>query len=131
MEWVARWYPRSHPPCSGRACLHRAGIRCSWTSRPWALLQAIILIGVGKVSRGRLEVDQYLLRDIREEPAALAAAFASGEEERTALVTYNGRPSMCHSFPPGLCTTACRPPFDLLHYDLLHFSRRRWKGEYR
>jgi uncharacterized protein YprB with RNaseH-like and TPR domain len=21
------------------------------------------------------------------------------------------------------------PPFDLLHYDLLHFSRRRWAGE--
>lgn len=131
MEWVARWYPRSHPTLLRTACLHRGWDPLFLDIETMGLFsRPIILIGVGKVSRGRLEVDQYLLRDIREEPAALAAAFASGEEDRTALVTYNGKTFDVPFLSARAVYYGMPPPFDLLHYDLLHFSRRRWKGDF-
>jgi len=130
LEWVGRWYPRSHPALLQTACLHRGWDPVFLDIETMGLFsRPIILIGVGKVSRRGLEVAQYLLRDIREEPAALAAAFASGEEERTALVTFNGKAFDVPFLAARAVYYGMPPPFDLLHYDLLHFSRRRWKGD--
>jgi uncharacterized protein YprB with RNaseH-like and TPR domain len=88
----------------------------------------IILLGIGLIRRGKLEIRQYLLRDIEEEPAALAAVLASARDEG-ALVTYNGK---CFDIPYlqeravyyGLPVKAGLP-----HYDLLHFARRRLRPD--
>jgi uncharacterized protein YprB with RNaseH-like and TPR domain len=87
----------------------------------------IILFGTGRICGGDLEVRQYLLRDIGEEPAALAAVLDRAREG-TAYVTYNGK---CFDVPYlqeraayyGVPVTGGLP-----HYDLLHFARRELRA---
>ncbi|MDD1676551.1 MAG: ribonuclease H-like domain-containing protein, partial [Methanomicrobiales archaeon] len=83
----------------------------------------IILFGTGRIRGSTMEVHQYLLRDIKEEPAALAAVLESAGD-RGAYVTYNGK---CFDIPYmqeravyyGMPLSGALP-----HYDLLHFARR-------
>jgi hypothetical protein len=71
---------RWRPP-SGRPGASSAGRGC----RP------IILIGIGRLAGETLETNQYLLREISEEPAALNAALGDLTGEETALVSFNGK----------------------------------------
>lgn len=87
----------------------------------------IILFGCGVCEGQTLRVTQYLLRDIGEEVAALS--LVSGMmRAHPALVTYNGR-SFDLPFTNSRLTyygeRECRPS---LHFDLLHSSRRLFRG---
>ncbi|MDI6718736.1 MAG: ribonuclease H-like domain-containing protein [Methanomicrobiales archaeon] len=88
----------------------------------------IILIGMGALEGERLTVHQYLIRDVAEEPAALAAALAHLNGGARALVTFNGKTFDLPYLQEraayyGIPMDACGP-----HFDMLHFSRRQWKG---
>jgi uncharacterized protein YprB with RNaseH-like and TPR domain len=88
----------------------------------------VILVGIGRLGTHGLSVSQYLLRDIGEEEAALLAVCSHLTEDRPALVTFNGK-SFDMPYLSGRIAYYGFPPAPVVpHYDVLHFSRRRWKG---
>jgi uncharacterized protein YprB with RNaseH-like and TPR domain len=130
LDWIGRRYPQSHP-----LMLETSGI---FSEEEFVFLdietlglfaRPIILFGVGVVAGGRLEVHQYLLRDVSEEPAALAATLAHLSRERVALVTFNGKTFDLPYLRERAAYDGLSLPRQLPHFDLLHFSRRRWKGQ--
>lgn len=83
------------------------------------------LVGVGHVDDDRFVVSQYLMRDLDEEPALLAA-LGPLIQRASAIVSFNGS-----GFDVPLLETrfvlARRPwPVLLTHLDLLHPARRVW-----
>ncbi len=90
----------------------------------------IILFGVGTIERHELVVRQYLLRDIDEEPAALAATLGHLTRERPALVTFNGKSFDLPYLQDRLAYYGMKPATGITHFDILHFSRRRWKDQF-
>lgn len=90
------------------------------------------LIGVGVIDAqaGEFRLRQFFLRDPAEEPALLHGVRES-LEDRSGLVTYNGR-----AFDVPIVQTRfimARRPFDLRGYpnlDLLPAARRLWRGRY-
>ncbi len=71
-------------------------------------------------------MEQYLLRRIDEEPAALAGLLThlSG---RRAFVTYNGRTFDIPYIRERLAYYGIRANLEGPHFDVLHFSRRAWR----
>jgi len=130
LDWMGRRFPQSHP-----LMLETSGI---FSEEEFVFLdietlglfaRPIILFGVGVVAGGRFEVHQYLLRDVSEEPAALAATLAHLNQERVALVTFNGKTFDLPYLRERAAYYGFSLPRALPHFDLLHFCRRRWKGQ--
>ncbi|MFA5330927.1 MAG: ribonuclease H-like domain-containing protein [Methanoregula sp.] len=90
----------------------------------------IILFGVGTIEQENIVVRQYLLRDICEEAAALTATVGQLAGHRAALVTFNGKAFDLPYVQDRLAYYGLCPVTRVPHFDVLHFSRRRWKGEY-
>jgi uncharacterized protein YprB with RNaseH-like and TPR domain len=90
----------------------------------------IILFGVGTIKGENFVVRQYLLRDIGEEAAALTALSDHFAGERKALVTFNGKAFDLPYVQDRLAYYGIPPVARVPHFDVLHFARRRWKGEY-
>ena len=87
-----------------------------------------ILLGTGRIQGTHMNVTQYLLRDIREEPGALAAVMAE-ITDTARLVTYNGR-AFDYPFIRDRAGYYGIPiPEEPAHTDLLHHVRRQWKGQ--
>ncbi len=85
-----------------------------------------ILLGTGRIRDRQMNVTQYLLRDIREEPAALAAVMAEIADS-TRLVTYNGRAFDYPFLRDRAGYYGIYAPDEPTHTDLLHHVRRQWK----
>ncbi|HZD42942.1 MAG TPA: ribonuclease H-like domain-containing protein, partial [Methanomicrobiales archaeon] len=128
-QWMGQRYPKAHHRMLDISQMADAGSLVFLDLETLGLFsRPIILFGVGRLGRGTLTVHQYLLRDISEEPAALEAALSHLEGEGAALVTFNGK-----TFDlPYLQDRAAYYGQPLIatwpHFDILHFSRRRWKG---
>ena len=90
----------------------------------------IILFGVGTIENRELVVHQYLLRDIDEEPAALIATLGHFARDRPALVTFNGKSFDYPYLQDRLAYYGMDTVRRFPHFDVLHFSRRRWKDEF-
>ncbi len=90
----------------------------------------IILFGIASLENGQLSIDQYLLRDVEEEQAALLATVDHLSGDHPALVTYNGKSFDLPYLADRLAYYGRGSPVDVPHYDMLHFSRRRWKGKF-
>ncbi|MDD1703642.1 MAG: ribonuclease H-like domain-containing protein [Methanoregula sp.] len=121
-------HPRSHPLALGAAGFHKPEDyvfidieTMGFFSRP------IILFGIGTIEQDRLVIRQYLLRDIAEEEAALVATMDHLSKANPALVTYNGRSFDLPYIADRLAYYGIPPQFRIPDFDLLHFSRRRWK----
>lgn len=88
----------------------------------------LVLLGLARPRPDGLLLEQYVIRSITEELAALAAAV--GLIERAgALVTYNGRAFDVNYLEErlsyyGLQGNASRPNFDLLHHTRRSFGSR-------
>lgn len=127
---VGSRHSRSHSCILGSAGLHEPEDFVFFDIETLGLFsRPIILLGVGTPDNGRLHVYQYLLRDIEEEQAALLAAVNHFSGEHPALVTFNGRSFDLPYLADRLSYYGMGSFGDIPHYDMFHFSRRRWKGE--
>jgi len=123
-------HSRSHPCILGTAGLHEPEDFLFFDIETLGLFsRPIILLGIGALDNDKLQVFQYLLRDIEEEQAALLAAVDHLSGDHPALVTFNGRSFDLPYLADRLSYYGMGSPGDLPHYDMLHFSRRRWKSE--
>ncbi|HZD42768.1 MAG TPA: ribonuclease H-like domain-containing protein, partial [Methanomicrobiales archaeon] len=129
-QWMGRRYPKAHHRMLDISRMVSAGDLVFLDLETLGLFsRPIILFGIGTLEDGRLTVHQYLLRDISEEAAALEAALSHLDREGAALVTFNGktfdlpylRDRAAYYGQPIITTWP--------HFDILHFSRRRWKGD--
>ena len=128
---VGMRFPASHPlnllfslPCRTDDLLFFDIETMGLFSRP------IVLFATGRIRGGRMHITQYLLRDIAEEPAAIAMVLDEMEDGTTALVTYNGRSFDLPYLRDRAAYYGMEFPGEPPHYDLLHPSRSRWKTEF-
>lgn len=128
MECIGRRHAKSHPAILGTACLHDPDDFVFIDIETLGLFsRPIILFGVGVVEGNRLIVNQYLLRDVSEEPAALNATIEHLSHDNPALVTFNGKSFDLPYIADRLAYYGMDSPDRIPHFDVLHFSRRRWK----
>lgn len=85
--------------------------------------QPIILLGEASISSDKITVNQYLLKDLNDEPAVLAAHLDSMNDNRV-YVTFNGRSFDVPYIKDRLNYFQIDHKLDHHHLDLLHFSRR-------
>jgi uncharacterized protein YprB with RNaseH-like and TPR domain len=133
IDLVGKRHAKSHPLVLGAAELHELHDYVFLDIETMGLFsRPIILFGIGVIENGVLSVYQYLLRDIVEEQAALCETIRHLSGERKALVTFNGKafdlPYLYDRLGYyGMSTPAgSRIP----HFDVLHFSRRRWRDQF-
>jgi len=92
---------------------------------------ALFLIGLLRQIDGRLTIELLLARNYAEERAVLTS-FWQAIGQHQVLVTFNGKsfdwPMLMDRTARHLLLRHTRPP-DLLHVDLLHHSRRRWRQQ--
>ncbi|UCH03062.1 MAG: ribonuclease H-like domain-containing protein [Candidatus Bathyarchaeota archaeon] len=128
-NWLWRCLPKSHP------LVHYLASFCR--DEDFALLdietlglfgRAIVLLGVAKPKKNSIDIHQYLLRDIADEPGALWE-FISHLTEKTALITFNGRSFDVPFIRERLGFYGMVRPLNNPHFDLLHFSRRAWRDQ--
>ena len=126
IDWILRWYPRSHPLSFFVSGFHRGEDFLLLDIETMGLFtRPIILIGVAALQGEDFIINQYLLRDIGEEPAALEAVLRH-LATRSAFVTFNGRTFDLPYIQERLFYYGMRADIDRPHFDVLPFSRRCW-----
>lgn len=130
MDLIGNRHAKSHPHVLATAGLHEPGDYVFLDIETLGLFsRPIILFGVGFLEFGQLVVRQYLLRDIAEEPAALLATMDHFSSGHSALVTFNGKAFDAPYISDRLAYYGMGALTGIPHFDVLHFSRWRWKDE--
>jgi uncharacterized protein YprB with RNaseH-like and TPR domain len=127
LDWIGRGFQKSHPLALFSSGFHREEDFIFLDIETLGMFQRpIILLGLARVHGVEIRVEQYLLRRIDEEPAALAGLLThlSG---RRAFVTYNGRTFDIPYIRERLAYYGIRANLEGPHFDVLHFSRRAWR----
>ena len=123
-RWMWRFLPKTHPLVYLSSGLLSPQDFAVFDIESMGLFESpIILFGIGKQVKGCVQVIQYLLTDISDEPAALLETIKELQRSE-ALISFNGR---AFDFPYlrdrlgfyGLEVIE-EPP----HFDLLHYTRR-------
>lgn len=128
MDLIGCRHSKSHPRVLGAAGLHEPEDYVFLDIETLGLFsRPIILFGVGKVENGNLIVHQYLIRDINEEQSALTATIDHLSIEQAALITFNGKSFDVPYVSDRLAYYGMGCFGGIPHFDVLHFSRRRWK----
>jgi uncharacterized protein YprB with RNaseH-like and TPR domain len=128
MDLIGKRHRKSHPYVLGTAGLHEPGDYVFLDIETLGLFsRPIILFGVGFIKNSRLVVRQYLLRDISEEPAALVATVEHLSSDHPALITFNGKAFDAPYLSDRLAYYGMEAMTGIPHFDVLHFSRRKWK----
>ncbi len=128
---IGRRHARSHPLVLGAASYHEPEDYVFLDIETLGLFsRPIILFGIGVLEKGQLVVRQYLLRGIDEEQAALAAACDHLSGEQPALVTFNGKSFDLPYMQDRLAYYGMGSASRLPHFDVLFFSRRRWRDQF-
>ncbi|HVP96578.1 ribonuclease H-like domain-containing protein [Methanoregula sp.] len=131
MDLAGSRHARSHPFVLGAACAFAPKDFVFLDIETLGLFsRPIILFGVGTIEQENFVVRQYLLRDISEEPAALTALAGHFAGQKKALVTFNGKAFDLPYVQDRLAYYGIPPVTRVPHFDVLHFARRRWKGQY-
>jgi len=131
MDCVGNRHAKSHPLILGAAGLHEPEDFVFLDIETMGLFsRPIILFGVGVVAHSRFFVHQYLVRDIEEELPALLATLDHLSDGNPGLVTFNGKSFDFPYFTDRLAYYGISQHNRIPHFDVLHFSRRRWKGRY-
>jgi len=130
IEQIGRWLTKSHPLVLYSSGFHKDKDFVILDIETMGLFgRPIILFGVAHINDGKIIVDQYLVRDIEEQPAALSC-FLSHVGEKSAFMSYNGRTFDIPYIAQRLAYYGMHSDLDKPHYDLLHFSRRQWRGKF-
>jgi len=131
MDLIGCRYSKSHPAVLGVAAMHEPEDFVFFDIETLGLFsRPITLFGIGIIERGDLIVRQYLLRDIAEEQAALAATSEILSGRHRAVVTFNGKSFDLPYLLDRLAYYGMAIPPQIPHFDVLHFSRRRWKDRF-
>lgn len=125
-NWINCRYPKSHP-----LMLCSSGFRdienfIFMDIETLGLKEVpLILIGVGELKDEDLEVNQYLLRNLHEENAALEA-FLTHLNDESVYVTFNGQTFDVPYIKDRMIYYGIKENIRKPHLDLMHFSRRAW-----
>ncbi|MDI6734789.1 MAG: zinc-finger domain-containing protein [bacterium] len=129
VDWIAHWLPKSHPLILYSSGLHDKKDFLIFDIETMGLFaRPIILFGIARVSGDQILINQYLLRDIKEEPAALMA-FLSHINEDNVFITFNGRTFDIPYVRDRLAYYRMEGDLEKPHFDMLHFSRYAWKEQ--
>jgi hypothetical protein len=125
-DWISRWYPKSHPLMLCSSGFRNIENFLFMDIETLGLKEVpLILIGVGELGDGDLEVNQYLLRNLHEENAALEAFLAHLNDE-SVYVTFNGQTFDVPYIKDRMIYYGIKKNIRKPHLDLMHFSRRAW-----
>ena len=128
-DYVSNRYPKSHPTSLYSSCFSSNENLLFMDIETLGLKGVpLILIGVARVENNHILVDQYLLRDLDEEQAALAA-FIEHVDTDTVFVSFNGQTFDIPYIKDRLRHHGMKNNIQRQHLDLLHFSRRTWKNK--
>ena len=128
-EWISGRYPKSHSRVLETSWLIESENFVFFDIETLGIFsRPIILFGIGYMSRGKVHIMQYILRDVREEPAALVSALDHFEGDEKAIITFNGKSFDIPYLHERAAYYGMPLKLDKPHYDLLHFSRRKWRG---
>ncbi|MDO9326035.1 MAG: ribonuclease H-like domain-containing protein [Methanoregula sp.] len=133
IDLIGKRHAKSHPLVLGAAGLHEPEDFVFLDIETMGLFsRPIILFGIGVIENGALNVYQYLLRDIADEQAALNETIRHLSGERKALVTFNGKAFDLPYINDRLGYYGMDSPNStrIPHFDVLHFSRRRWRDQF-
>jgi hypothetical protein len=124
---VERWFSPSHPLTLALTGL--VGKRLIFFDLESLGLfgRPLVLLGLARPKDGGLLIDQYVIRSITEELAAIAAA-AEVLAGAGALVTYNGRAFDVNYLEERLSYYGISRRIERPNFDLLYHARRCFKG---
>ena len=88
----------------------------------------VFLIGIGSYSDGSLRIKQLLARDLREEKAIIRE-FLNIAEGFGSFVSFNGRSFDSRFISERMKNYGLEGDLNKPHFDVLHFSRGRWKKD--
>ncbi len=126
-EVMWRWIPKSHPLSFRLAGLNQDEDFAIIDIETLGLFsRPIILLGAAHPCEGKLKVNQYLVRNISEENAALKI-FMEELEQYNAIISFNGRSFDIPFIEQRLNYYGLTSIIDKVHFDLLHFIRRVWR----
>jgi len=128
-DWICQFYPKSHPLVLFSSSFSEYDDYIFLDIETLGLFnKPIILLGLAKVSGSKINVKQYLSRDIGEEKAVLDA-FISDIDDESVFVTFNGQtfdlPYIINRMKYLNINKKIKRP----HYDMLHYSRKQWRDE--
>jgi hypothetical protein len=127
VDWITHWLPKSHPLVFCCSALYSPEDFVIFDLETMGLFtRPIILLGAAKISGSNIFINQYLLRDIKEEPAALME-FQARISEGRAFITFNGCTFDVPYLKERLVYYRMKGDLEKPHFDILHFSRRAWK----
>jgi uncharacterized protein YprB with RNaseH-like and TPR domain len=127
LDWIGRGFQKSHPLALFSSGFHREEDFILIDIETLGMFQRpIILLGLARMHGNEIRVEQYLLRRIDEEPAALAGLLAHLNGS-SAFVTFNGRTFDIPYIRERLAYYGIRANLEGPHFDVLHFSRRAWR----
>ncbi|MBT9131293.1 MAG: hypothetical protein DDT42_01552 [candidate division WS2 bacterium] len=129
VDWVGHWFPKSHPLALYPSGFYEKEDFTFFDIETLGLFnRPIILFGVAQISGDQILINQYFLRDIKEEPGALMG-FLSQINKNSIFITFNGRTFDIPYTRERLAYYRIKGKGDLEkpHFDILHFSRRAWK----
>ena len=130
IAWIGRWFQKSHPLAFLASGFHRDDDFIILDIETLGLfLRPIILLGVARLEGKNLTISQYLIRDVEEEPAALAGLLSHLDGVR-AFITFNGRAFDIPYIRDRLAYYRMPGDIERAHFDILHFSRRAWRGQF-
>ena len=87
----------------------------------------IVLLGIAKPGKSTVRVDQYLLRDIQDEPSAVWA-LVSQLQRGAPLITFNGKSFDIPYIKQRLAYYGMNASLRNPHFDVIHFTRRALRG---
>lgn len=128
-DWISEYYPKSHPLNLFSSSFSKNDDyvfldieTLGFFNRP------IILLGLAKVSGGKINVTQYLSRNTNEEIAVLDA-FLSNIDDDSVFVTFNGQTFDLPFIRNRMKYFNLNKNLNHPHYDMLHYSKRQWSNE--
>ncbi len=129
-NWIERWFSKSHPLLLYSSSLYKKENLLLLDIETLGLFtRPIILLGIVKISEGEIWINQYFVREIKEEPSALAG-FLSQINRGGVLITFNGRRFDIPYIRERLAYYQMEGDLERPHFDVLSFSRRRWREKF-
>jgi hypothetical protein len=126
---ISKRYSQSHPLQLYLSCISGTNNLLFMDIETLGLrYKPLILIGIAETTEKGLIINQYLLRNLKEEIAVLDA-FNSHLEDDIVFVTFNGRNFDLPFIESRLLFHGIKNKLKKPHLDLLHFSRRQWKSQ--